>query len=219
MITLYRIDLQFFGGRGASSVSRYGGGGAGNAISTTSLVSERETRQAIVDETLTVFRDFEDEFGTQVTDIELAKMDAAGRSTLAYYDQAGNIAFNEAYFDSAKMSKAYADCVSSGFHPSNGNKTALQAVAAHELGHRVTAEVGAKMGIHDINGAATAIVKEARKSTKHRGVVQMASKISRYATHSNAETVAEAISDVYCNGGKARAESRAIVAVIKKYNK
>ena len=38
-----RIDLQFFGGRGSRSGSgRYGGGGAGHAISTTSLVSELE---------------------------------------------------------------------------------------------------------------------------------------------------------------------------------
>ena len=215
---MLKLNLQFFGGRGArSGGGRYGGGGGGHAISTTSLVSERETQRALVDETLSVFSDFYDEYGTQVTDIQLATMDAAGMTTMAYYDAGGNIAFNKSYFDSATMEKAYARCVADGFHPSNGNKTGLQAVAAHELGHRLTVEVGNKMGKYDIDSAATAIVNEARKSTKHRGVVQMASKISKYATHSNAEAIAEAVSDVYCNGKKARVESRAIVDVIKKY--
>lgn len=219
---MIKINLQFFGGRGArSGGGRYGGGGAGHAVSTTSLISERERQQALVDETLQVFSDFNDEYGTQVTDIELATMDAAGMSTMAYYDMAGNIAFNQAYFDSATMDKAYARCVSDGFHPSNGNKTALQAVAAHELGHKLTADVATKMGMSstDLDRAATGIVKEAMKSTKHRGVVQMASKISKYATHSNAEAIAEAVSDVYCNGKKARSESRAIVSVVNKYLK
>ena len=39
----------------------------------------------------------------------------------------------------------------------------------------------------------------------------MAKNISGYAGHSNAECIAEAVSDVYCNGRKASAESRAIV--------
>ena len=44
-----------------------------------------------------------------------------------------------------------------------------------------------------------------------------AEKISRYATDSNAECVAEAFADVYCNGSKAKAESRTVVSVLKKY--
>ena len=50
-------------------------------------------------------------------------------------------------------------------------------------------------------------------------VVQMAKKISTYATHSNAEAIAEAFSDVYCNGKKAHKESQAIVNVINSYLK
>ena len=143
------------------------------------------------------------------------------RGVLAYYDGEG-VAINNEYLNSKTMNKAYQKCVESGFHPSSGSKTGMEAVVSHELGHALTDVVGSKMGITGINRtneSATAIVNEARKQTKHRGVVQMASKISGYATHSNAEAVAEAMSDVYCNGKKARAESRAIVDVINKYLK
>ena len=47
----------------------------------------------------------------------------------------------------------------------------------------------------------------------------MASKISGYAKTNPAETVAEAFCDVYCNGSKARKESKAIVNVIDGYLK
>lgn len=47
----------------------------------------------------------------------------------------------------------------------------------------------------------------------------MARKISRYATVSNAEAIAEAYSDVKCNGGKAKAESKAIIETLNKYLK
>ena len=71
----------------------------------------------------------------------------------------------------------------------------------------------------DFDATATKIVSDARKSTKHRGVVQMASKISGYATYSNAEAIAEAVSDWYCNGKKAKSESKAIVNTLKSYLK
>lgn len=221
---MVKLNLQFFGGRGAGSSSgRARTGGISNAdiISTTSLVSYRESDQALVDETLDVFNDVYDQYGAQVTDIQLATL-KPGSGALAYYDADGNIAFNQAYFNSGRMDKAYAECVKTGFHPSNGNKTALQAVAAHELGHKLTADVGAKLGMDgfgNLDKVSTKIVAEARLQTKHRGVVQMASKISKYATSSNAEAIAEAFSDVFCNGGKARSESKAIVNVINKYLK
>ena len=221
---MIRIDLQFFGGRGAGSSSgRYPGGGVdpSDIISTTSLVSERETSKELVDETLSVFRDVYDEYGAQVTDIQIATM-KPGAGALAYYDSDGNIAFNKAYFDNAKMSKVYEDCVKTGFHPSTGNKTAMQAVAAHELGHKLTADVGKKLGMlgfGDLSSVSNKIVKEARGATKHKGVVQMAGKISRYATSSNAEAIAEAFADVFCNGKKAHSESKAIVNVLNKYLK
>lgn len=204
------------GGRGSGG--RMGGGGGlnpGDIKDTTSLISAREGKQELVDYTLSTLRDFRDEYGAEVGDLVLATITGKGSSAMAYSDGV-NVGVNKAYF-SERMETAYADCVKNGFHPSNGNKTALQAVVAHEMGHNLTSLVGQKLGTSIMDSAADRIVKEARQATGHRGVVQMASRISRYATSSNAEAVAEAVADVYCNGSRAKAESRAIVNVINKY--
>ena len=211
--------------RSSGAVSRYRGGAVvtgKDIVSRTSLVSERERMQKEVDEVLSVFSDVYDEYGTIIGDIQLAELTGRATNALAFYDDNDNIAVNTAFFSSGKMDKAMADCVKSGFHPSMGDKTGLQAVIAHELGHKLTAEVGAKMGKHgwaNFDSVATDVVKEARKQTGHKGVVQMASKISKYATSSNAEAIAEAFGDVFCNGKKAQKESIAIVNVMNKYLK
>lgn len=212
------------GGRGSSSSSgRMGGGGLNpnDIVSTTSLVSARESHPTEVDETLQAFKDVYDQYGYVIDDIQIATLKGRGANTIAYYD-GSNVAMNQSYFNKARIDKAYDDCVKSGFHPSRGSKTALQAVASHELGHALTDKVADKMGIKGINKldqASTKVVNEARKQTGHRGVVQMAKKISGYATHSNAEAIAEAFSDVYCNGKKATKESIAIVNVMNSYLK
>ena len=190
-----------------------------NIKNSRSLVSERGAKTQEVDSVLTVSRDLFDQYGEVVGDFRLADIGGRDANTMAYAG-GGVIGFNSKYFDVAKMNSAYDDCVKQGFHPSRGKKNGIEAVAAHEFGHDLTNAVGRKMGIgEDTDAAATAIVKEARKQTSHRGVVQMASKISGYATYSNAEAVAEAFSDVYCNGKRAKKESRAIVDVMNKYLK
>lgn len=207
------------GGRGASSSGRYGGGGelsSADILSTNSFVSERHNYD-ISNDVLDVFKNVNEEYGYVIGDILVAKIKSKNKA-MAYYDGT-NIGFNEAYASTKVLNKAYADCVKSGFHPSNGNKSPAEAVASHELGHALTDAVGKKMGGLDIDRASDRIVKEAKKQTGHRGVVQMAKKISRYATHSNAEAIAEAFSDVYCNGKKAHKESQAIVNVINSYLK
>ena len=209
------------GGRGASSSGRYGGGGGlspADILSTNSFVSERHNYD-ISNDVLDVFKNVNEEYGYVIGDILVAKIKSkSNNKAMAYYDGT-NIGFNEAYASAKVLNKAYADCVKSGFHPSNGNKSPAEAVASHELGHALTDAVGKKMGGLDIDRASDRIVKEAKKQTGHRGVVQMANKISTYATHSNAEAIAEAFSDVYCNGKKAHKESKAIVNVINSYLK
>ena len=208
------------GGRGASSSGRYGGGGGvspADILSTNSFVSERHNYD-ISNDVLDVFKNVNEEYGYVIGDILVAKIKGKSNNTMAYYDGT-NIGFNEADASTKVLNKSYADCVKSGFHPSNGNKSPAEAVASHELGHALTDAVGKKMGGLDIDRASDRIVKEAKKQTGHRGVVQMAKKISTYATHSNAEAIAEAFSDVYCNGKKAHKESKAIVNVINSYLK
>lgn len=212
------------GGRGASSGGN-GGFTGGNSslnpadiVSTTSLVSAREGKQQEVDETLAVFRDVADEYGYVVDDIQIATLKGKGASTMAYYD-GQNIAVNKTYFDKAKMESAYEKCVEQGFHPSKGNKTALQAVASHELGHALTDAVESKMS--SVKGdRAIAILNEAKSQGKFKGSLgDMAGRISGYAKYNPREAIAEAFSDVYCNGKSATKESIAIVNVMNKYLK
>lgn len=211
------------GGRGAnSSGSGWTGGKStlnpADIVSTTSLVSAREGKQEEVDEVLQTFKDIADEYGYIIDDIQIATLKGDGNDALAYYD-GSNIAMNELYFSKGTMEYVYARSVERGFHPSQGNKTALQAVASHELGHALTDEVATKM--KGVKGdKAEAILKEAKKRGKFKGTTaDMAGKISEYAKYNPKECIAEAFADVYCNGTKAHKESQAIVNVMNKYLK
>ena len=215
------------GGRGSSGGGREGGGGGvspGNIISVRDIGSDIAEGGKIAEarDVLSVSDDMLRQYGDSVQLFSFQEAQLGGKdaySTIAYYDGA-NIAINQNYYDAAKLEKAYAACVKTGYHPIQGDKTAMQAVAAHEYGHALTDFAAQKMGISGLNALKTAadrICNEARKLTGHRGVVQMERKISGYATASNAEAVAEAVSDVYCNGRRAAAESHAIVNTLNKY--
>ena len=203
--------------KGSRGGRRAGGAGLNpnDILSTRDMISERHNN-SLVDEVLTTSKNLRKEFGlsADVYEFQIADL-KPGTNAIAYYD-GSNIAVNSKFMKADTINKAYDECVKQGFHPGRGNKTAMEAVASHEFGHAINDSIGKSMGL-DIDSAATKIMNEARKQTKHRGVVQMASKISGYATHSNAEAIAEAVSDVYCNGKKARSESLAIVSVVKKY--
>lgn len=179
------------------------------------MVSERERKQKEVDDTLTVLRDIYEEYGVNVADVQLATM--TNNLVMAYYDSGDNLAVNNTYFDDKKMAKAYATAVKEGYHPNNGNKTAMQAVVAHELGHTLTARAAG--GFENINRFSDKIVTEAARTQRYKNPASFASKISGYARSSPAEAIAEAYSDVYCNGNKANSSSRAIVDTLNKYLK
>ena len=204
------------GRSGAGGNLKNGGGGVNpaNIHNERDLVSERERKQAEVDGVLTVARDIADEYGVDVGQFMLADVGGKDSSTMAYSD-GENIGFNSKYFDGAKMDAAYDACVESGFHPSRGKKSGIEAVARHEYGHVLTQKAAEKLGVYDMDAAAKIIVDRATKNTNHKGSISFAKKISGYAGKNNAECVAEAIADVYCNGRKASAESRAIVKEIK----
>ena len=208
------------GNRGGRRGGGTGGLSPDDILSTSNLLLDTKLDEKTRREVVKTLKDFQDEYGLDYRNTRIAQLKPKANA-LAYYDGAG-IAINSTFLNSEKMNEAYQKCVESGFHPSSGSKTGMEAVVSHELGHALTDMVGSKMGITGINltnESATAIVNEARKQTKHRGVVQMASKISGYATHSNAEAIAEAIADCYCNGKKAKSESRAIKSVVDKYLK
>ena len=181
------------------------------------LISERERKQAEVDDVLSVARDIHDEYGVDVGQFNLAEIGGKDSSTMAYSD-GENIGFNSKYFDSVNIQNAYDASVQSGFHPSRGNKSAMQAVAAHEYGHVLSEKAAVKLGFNGVNGmdaASKVVVERAMAKTNYKGSMKMAGKISGYAKKSNAECVAEAVADVYCNGKNASAESRAIVKELR----
>ena len=114
----------------------------------------------------------------------------------------------------AKMDAAYDAAVAKNFHPSRGNKSGMQAVASHEYGHALSDKAASKMGLGSLEEASRQIVERARAKTGHKTNMSFAGKISGYAQYNFAETVAEAVSDWFCNGSKASKESRAVMSVV-----
>lgn len=220
---MLKINLQLFGGRGAGSGGGGGGGASGglnsnDIVSTTSLLSA-SGKQTEINQVMSAVKNVFDDYGIDLTDIQIATLKGKGLTTMAYYDQAGNLAVNKNFFDSKAMDTAVDECVASGYHPPRGNKSGLEAVASHELGHRLTEEVGRKMGLGSwqLDQASNTIIKDAKKKLKAKTTADVRAKVSGYAKESNAEAVAEAFSDVYCNGKKASRESKAIVEVVNGY--
>lgn len=202
----------------AKGKSKQGGGGSGvnpaNIRNETSLISERAYSSLEVDQVLNVAEDVRNRYSSVVGDWILADVVGKDSGTMAYSDGT-NIGFNRKYFDTPYMSQVYDQCVQSGFHPSRGNKTGIEAVAYHEWGHVLSAKVAERLNLNgSTHAGANEIMNRARAAIKARGVRKMAEKISGYAKTNNAEAVAEAFADVMCNGGNAKAESRAIVNVM-----
>lgn len=213
------FDLQLFGGRGAGSGGGVTGGlDSNDIVSRDSLISQRGEKRQEVDDVLNVLRDARDQYGAILTDVQTAVMTPEGQSTMAFYDADGNVAINQNYFDEARIAGAYDENVASGFHPSRGNKSAIEAVTAHEVGHKITEMAGENAGYGSwaLDRVANEVVKNASRATgqKHD---DLRKSISGYAMANNAETLAEAFADVYCNGNKASNASRAIVTELNKY--
>ena len=212
-----KLNLQQFGGRGSGSGS--GGelqgrqGDVGKVSNVRDMISERSKRQAETDDVLSVARRMTGLYGGDgvINQFQVASMSGGA---LAYYDSNGNIAMNDRYMNAVGMNSAYDAAVKSGFHPSRGSKSGVQAVASHEYGHALTDACASKLGARDIESAARKIVERARKKTKHKTNMSFAKNISGYAQYNFAECVAESVSDWYCNGSSAKAESRAVMAVI-----
>lgn len=206
-----------------SGTKRLGGGGLdpSNISNIQDMISQNTQHPDSVNAVLSVSKEVEAEYGDYgvVHQFVTATIGGKDKDTIGFYDGA-NIGLNQSFFNNPDgLTGAMKEMGKSGFHPSIGNKTGLEAVAAHEFGHALTDAVGQKIGMTGIDAIATHIVKQAVKDTPHKGVVQMASKISKYATTSNAEAIAEAFCDTFCNGSKAKLESKAIMKVVNGYIK
>lgn len=219
---MLKLELQFFGGRGASySPGSDSGGGVGdiNEKWTQDTWSFRHDKanEKIVDEIHQATKEMNEQYAAMDTVMDLYMADIGDSRAIAYYtpDKRG-VGVNISYADPQKMNDAYDATVKSGFHPPRGKKTGIQAVVSHELGHALTQKLADKMGHYSIDKAASQIMAQARKDLKVRSNHAISSKISGYAQHDNAETVAEATADVYCNGNRARKESIAVVNAMKK---
>ena len=183
------------GGRGGRRGGKLTGGVNPNDIKgTTNLLIDTDLDEITRGEVTRTLKDFQDKYGLEYNNTRIANM-KPGTGVLAYYDGEG-IAINNEYLNSDTMNAVYKKCVESGFHPSNGSKTGMEAVVSHELGHAVNGIIADRMGI-SLDASADRIVNEAMKNTKHKSVSTFQSKISGYAKQSYAETVAEAMADCY----------------------
>lgn len=189
-------------------------------LSTRPLMDEPDIRaDASFKEIQKVAAHMQEEYGDEygIANWELGKFRKSSNAMAAC---GGNtIIINDKYMNPDIINAAMARCAASGFHPSIGNKSAMEAVIAHEFGHSLVEKVGRIMGSGDDFKTAHKILDEAIDSTKFRRTREMAKSISGYAKVSPSEAVAEACSDVYCNGKNAKPASIAIMNVVNNYLK
>lgn len=212
---MMKLNLQYFGGRGASSGGGVGqfGGGMENKDSTTRVLSSRPLSGEIskgggsfANEIMNTRDAFEAEYGSAVKNLKLSVGTFDKRGVLGAYGQ-DELIMNQRYVRNANLTEAMKN--TNGFHPSIGNKTGAEAVAAHEIGHRLGEVAAKKAGISERE-----IVARAGKTVNIK-TENMAGHISRYARSNYGETIAEASSDVFCNGNKASKASKAIMKEVK----
>lgn len=214
---MIKLDLQFFGGRGASSggAGPYGGG-MDNQNTTVTVRSSHPLADEIstggggfANEIMNTRDAFEREYGSAAKNINLSVGTFSKPGVLGAYGN-NTLIMNEKYVKNANLTKAMKSGAADGFHPKIGNKTGAEAVAAHEIGHRLGEVAAKRAGISERE-----IVARAGKSVNIK-TENMAGHISKYAKTNYGETIAEASADVFCNGKKASKASRAIMAEVKK---
>ena len=214
------------GGRGSGSGGGSLGGGYGKNIDIVNVTDvwtyrHRQSNEPFVDAINTGVGRIESEFPGVMDTVQTVQAAELGGldsiQVLGFYGQ-GQLALNQRFTDIGKMNSVYDKAVQQGFHPSRGDRTGTEAVALHEMGHALTDHIGKKMGAKSIDEAAQRIVSAAYKASGEKaGIKAWAKKISGYATESDAECIAEAVADWYCNGSKSTKQSQAIMAELRKY--
>ena len=211
-------------GRGSSKAGGGGsvggaGAGGGGGVSLPSNAQNMAIMQMMgnhpqeVQDVMNVLKSVEDKYGVTINDTLVV---TTSQNYLGAYTYNNNLLLNDKYFDGAKMDATYDRCVNLKYHPSRGNKSGVEAVVAHELGHRLN-HVAAGNNWYNLQACADHIVMDAAKSMKMGNKLRMfRGKISGYAQKNSAECIAEAFADVFCNGSNATAESKAVVQFLDR---
>lgn len=203
---------------GGGSVGQFGAGmegGSGKDTTTTVKSSNPLTDEIssgggnFANEIMNTRDAFEAEYGNAVKKMNLHVATFGDSSALGAYGD-DTLYMNRQYVKNAYLTQAMQASAKSGFHPGLGSRTGAEAVASHEIGHRLGEVAARKAGISERDIVARA-AKRAGIKTEN-----MAGHISGYARMNYGETIAEASADVYCNGRNASKASRAIMAEIKK---
>lgn len=212
-------NLQFFGGRGASfNPNRKEGGGKLPARGK-DLWSLRhtQTKEVFVDRVNKAIKNMMNQYkGVEgfLQDAWITKNEVDFYGAMTW---GGELMLNKEFTDSEALEKAVKEDIKDKYRPPMGNKTAEESVVSHEMGHAIVNLIVRKTGFKELPPQLSErIVSEARAKTKARNNTTFGGKISKYARENEQETIAEAVSDVYCNGSKAKAESKAVVRVLKK---
>lgn len=225
---MIKYNLQLFGGNGAGGGESLGNGGGGNVnvINEEDIWQYREqsgNNEPFVDQINGAFADIQNTFPditNTVSIINAAELGGNDKYNVLGFFSRGDksVSLNTNYTDIGRMNTAYDQAIKDGYHPSRGNKTGVEAVTYHELGHGLTYHVAQKMGARSFDTAAKKIVNDAYKNSNSKGGTKaFANKISGYAAESYSECIAEAVADYFCNGSKAQSNSKAIVAELRKY--
>ena len=205
-------------GRGSSKsgggVGRFGKGMKG-VNTTTKVNSSHPLTDAIstgggsfANEIMNTRDAMEAEYGPAVKNMNLHLATFSNRNAMGAYG-GDTLYMAEKFVKNRNLTEAMQEGAKSGFHPRLGGKTGAEAVASHEIGHRLGEVAANKAGITQRD-----IVDRAAKKVRIK-TEDMAGHISGYARSNYAETIAEASCDVFCNGRNASRVSKAIMNEVK----
>ena len=205
-------------GRGSSKAGGTGefGGGMENKETSTTVKSSHPLTQEIgkagggefANEIMNTRDAMEAEYGPAVKDMKLYAATFSDATTLGAYGD-DTLYMNQKYIKNKNLTQAMKKAEESGFHPKIGSKTGAEAVASHEIGHRLGEIAAKKAGISEKDIVARAGQKIGVKTEN------MAGFISKYARSNYGETIAAASADVFCNGNNASKASKAIMGEVK----
>lgn len=202
------------GGSKVGGAGKYGGGMDNKDTTTTVRNANPLTEQiskgggSFANEIMSTRDEMEAEYGSAVKDMKLYTATFGDPTVLGAYGD-DTLYMAKKYVKNKNLTEAMKNAEASGFHPSIGNRTGAEAVASHEIGHRLGQIAAQKAGITEKDIVANAASKVNIKTEN------MAGYISKYARSNYGETIAEASADVFCNGKNASRASIAIMNEVK----